>query len=402
MIILNKPKGMTSNDCLAIIKKNIHPKKIGHTGTLDKDATGVLLCLLGNATKSQEYLMKSCVKKYKAELIFGISTDTEDISGNIKEINENKICEYSNDEIKLVIKSFIGSYRQVPPMYSAKKVNGKKLLNLARNGIEIERKAEELKIYDIEITDFRNYIYKDLKLKCVDLIVKCSKGTYIRTLCKDIGEKILVPSCMGNLCRLASGEFTIDQSITIDELKSKIECNDLSFIKPCYYSENETALTFGKFETLHLGHISIIEDIVNYAKEHNIKSTVMIVGECSDSVVLTNAQRISKLKLLGVDNIIFYPLDSVNKNISANDFVTNILHSQLKASYIVVGSDCSFGYGGTGNKDLLIKLCNELKICCKVIEKLKIDNTNIDISSTLVKSEYEKGNLALVKKMLGK
>ena len=402
MIILNKSKDMTSNDCLSIIKKYIHPKKIGHTGTLDKNATGVLLCLLGSATKSQNYLMQHCVKKYKAELLLGVSTDTEDITGNEIETNTEIIKDLSLELIEDTIKSFIGTYRQVPPMYSSKKVNGKKLLDLARKGIEVERKAESLEIYDIKLIDINNYLYNNLELKCVNIVVECSKGTYIRTLCKDIGKKIGIPSCMGNLCRVSSGDFKIEDSITIDELKKKISNDDLSFIKPCYYSPFKTALTFGKFETLHIGHIKIINDVVNYAKDHNIKSTVMIVGSNIDNDILTNAQRISKLKLLGVDNIIYYPLDECNKKIEAKDFVSNILFHQLNTTYLAVGSDCSFGYKGLGNTNLLIKMCSELGIKCNIIEKLKIENSNIDISSTYIKSEYSKGNLEIVNKLLGK
>ncbi|MBP3200363.1 MAG: tRNA pseudouridine(55) synthase TruB [Lachnospiraceae bacterium] len=402
MIILNKPKDMTSNDCLSIIKKSIHPKKIGHTGTLDKNATGVLICLLGSATKSQDYLMKTCKKCYRAELVLGISTDTEDITGNIIEQNTNKILDISDDELKSTIESFIGEYSQVPPMYSAKKVNGTKLLKLARNGIEIERKAELLTIHNIEIENIANYKYNNLNLKCVNIFVECSKGTYIRTLCKDIGIKLGIPACMGNLCRVASGEFELEDSVTVDELKEKISLNDWSFVKPCFYNNDETALTFGKFETLHLGHLKIINEVVSYAKENKLKSTVMIVGNNSDNEILTNAQRISKLKLLGVNNIVYFPLDKVNKNISANDFITNILYKQLKTRCIIVGSDCSFGAKASGNIKLLNDLCESLNIKCKIINKLKINNTDIDISSTYIKSEYLKGNKILVNKLLGK
>lgn len=402
MIILNKPKDLTSNDCLSIIKKVLHPKKIGHTGTLDKNATGVLICLLGSATKSQEYLMKSCKKKYKAELIFGISTDTEDFLGNIINSDIERITGLDENEVKKVIKSFVGDYVQTPPMYSSKKVGGKKLLDLARKGVEIERKPENLKIHDIDASDIYEYKYNGLNLKCIDIIVTCSKGTYIRTLCKDIGEKLGIPSCMGNLCRIASGDFTINDSIDIDTLKDKVADNVFSFIKPCYYTGERTALTFGKFETLHIGHLEIINDVVNYARKNNIKSTVMIVGNISDNEILTKEQRISKLKLIGVDNIIYYPLDSINKMVLPEDFIKNILYNQLKTEYIVTGVDVSFGYKGLGDKELLMNICHELNIKYNIVEKLKLENSDINISSTYIKSEYQKGNFELVNKLLGK
>ena len=402
MIILNKPKHLTSNDCLSIIKRVLHPKKIGHTGTLDKNATGVLICLIGSATKSQEYLMKNCKKKYKAELLLGISTDTEDFLGNVIDSDLTRINDLNETDIKKVIDSFVGDYTQTPPMYSSKKVGGKKLLDLARKGIEVERKPEALKIYDICTNDFREYDFNDLKLKCIDITITCSKGTYIRTLCKDIGLRLGVPSCMGNLCRVASGDFSINDSIDIDDIKEKALSNDFSFIKPCYYTGDKTALTFGKFETLHIGHIKIINEVVDYAKKNNIKSTVMIVGNISDNEILTKEQRISKLKLLGVDNIIYYPLDSVNKVVSPEDFIKNILYSQLKTEYIVAGVDLSFGYKGIGDKKFLMEMCDELNIKYKIIDKLKLENSDIYISSTYVKSEYEKGNYDLVNKLLGK
>ena len=224
MIILNKPKDLTSNDCLSIIKRVLHPKKIGHTGTLDQNATGVLICLIGSATKSQEYLMKNCKKKYKAELLLGISTDTEDFLGNVIDSDLTRINDLNETDIKKVIDSFVGDYTKTPPMYSSKKVGGKKLLDLARKGIEVERKPEALKIYDICINDFREYDFNYLKLKCIDITITCSKGTYIRTLCKDIGLRLGVPSCMGNLCRVASGDFSITFSFS-----SIIELLSLSF-----------------------------------------------------------------------------------------------------------------------------------------------------------------------------
>ena len=128
----------------------------------------------------------------------------------------------------------------------------------------------------------------------------------------------------------------------------------------------------------------------------------MIVGNNIDNDILTNSQRISKLKLLGVDNIIYYPLDDINKNILAEDFIREIVYNQLKTEYIVVGSDCSFGKDGMGNASLLIYLCKKLNINCKIVEKLKVNNTSIDISSTYIKNEFKNGNYDLVNSLLGR
>ena len=400
LIVLDKPKGYTSNDCLSMIKKIIHPKKIGHTGTLDENATGVLVCLLGSATSSQEYLMKKGDKIYEAELILGLSTDTEDITGTVKNYKDDLVLNLQ--DVEKVVKSFIGEYNQVPPMYSAKKVGGKKLVNLARAGKEIDRKASKVNIYDIELLSMEDYNLSDYRLKKVNMTVRCSKGTYIRTLCKDIGEKLNLPSCMGNLRRVATSGFNIDESITVDQVKQKFENNDYSFIRPCFYQEYDTAITFGKFETLHIGHQKIIKEVVDVAKLKNYKSTVIIVGENIDTNVLTKEQRISKLKYLGVDNILYFPLDSINKKISPIDFVKEILYNELKAKTIVVGSDCRFGYEGKGDSILLKTLCDKLGIELKIIDKIKLDNSDEYVSSTLIKKEYENGNIELVNKLLGK
>ena len=401
LIILDKPKDITSNGCLSVIKKSLHPRKLGHTGTLDENATGVLVCLLGSATKCQDYLMKTGDKVYEAELILGISTDTEDITGKVLKYDDIS-AKFDLEKLKDSVKSFIGNYEQMPPMYSAKKVGGKKLINLARKGIEVERKPCSIKIESIDIRDIDDYEFENYKLKKINLIVRCSKGTYIRTLCKDIGEKMGISACMGNLRRVATGEFNIENSITLDDIKTKTEKHDFSFIKPCYYQKDNSVVSFGKFETLHLGHQKIINQMVNDAKANNLKSTILIIGNNDDSIVITKEQRISKLKYLGVDNIFNFELNKYNIQMSPETFVEEILINQLRAKEIIVGSDCRFGYKGAGDKVLLESLCKKYGIVVKIIEKLKVDNTDTFISSTFIKSEFEKGNIELVNRLLGK
>lgn len=404
LIILDKPKGISSNFCLTILKKCLHPRKIGHIGTLDENATGVLVCLLGDATKCQEYLMKTYEKVYEAELILGIGTDTEDITGKV--ISDDKEIAKSFDirKIKDTIKSFVGTYEQVPPMYSAKKIAGKKLLDMARKGISVERKACKVSINSIDIIESDNYDYEfnNHKYKKIDIRVSCSKGTYIRTLCKDIGEKIGIPSCMGNLRRLAVGDFKTTDSVTLDVIKEKALKGDLSFIKPCYYMKNNSVLTFGKFEMLHLGHQKIINQVISDAKESSLESTVVLVGNVKDTAILSKDQRISKLKYLGVDNICNFPLNEYTMNMGAEDFAEEVLIRQLKAKEIVVGSDCRFGYKGLGDKKILEDICRKHSVVLKIIDKIKVPGTDIFISSTLIKEEYEKGNFELVDSLLGK
>ena len=404
VIILDKPKDFTSNDCLSVIKKSLHVKKIGHTGTLDENATGVLACLVGTATKCQEYLMKTGSKIYEAELIFGIKTDTEDFTGTVTSYNED--LGISFDDLKNAVESFIGEYSQVPPMYSAKKVNGKKLINLARKGIDIERKPSLVHIYKIDVSDLmKDSILienKDYNIIKANLQVECSKGTYIRTLCKDIGEKLKVNSCMGNLRRIRTSFFDITDSITLEELKTEAEKNDYSFIKPCYYTEDENVLTFGKFETLHIGHRLLIDRVVSEAKNNKLKSSVMIVGDNSDNLIITKEQRLSKIKFWGVDNVIYFPLNELNSHIDANHFIKEIIVKQLNTKILVVGSDCRFGYQGKGDISLLKDVLKEYGVKLIVIDKLKVENSAEVISSTFIKLEYQKGNIDLVNKLLGK
>ena len=400
VIVLDKPSGFTSNDCISIIKKTIHPRKIGHTGTLDLNATGVLVCLIGDATKRQEYLMKTGNKIYEAELIIGFATDTEDSTGNIisidKNINEKKInYDIISEKVNGVIESFIGEYNQIPPMYSAKKIGGKKLLNLAYQGKVVERKPCKVKINSLIILSGE---YTTIKMKDeiynvarFSLKVSCSKGTYIRTLCKDIGEKIGYPSCMGNLRRIENGLFNIEDSVKLEDLKEKFSLSDYSFIKPCYYREKETVVTFGKFDTLHIGHKKIINEVVDNAKKNNLDSVVMIVGNNSDNIVISKEQRISRLKYYGIDEIINFKLDYGYGNLSPEDFVIDVLIKQLKAKIVVVGSDCRFGYKGEGDANILTKICEKYDVKVLIIDKLKIAGTTEDISSTYIINKFKEG-----------
>lgn len=212
VINIYKEKGFTSHDVVAVVRKTINQKKVGHTGTLDPDAEGVLPICIGKGTKLADYIMAD-KKGYRAEVTLGITTTTEDSSGEILEV---KPVDFNEEKIKEAVYSFIGEYDQVPPMYSAIKVNGKKLYELAREGKEIERKSRRIKIYDIKILEF-------LPPNKIVIDVICSKGTYIRTLCSDIGKKLGCGGNMSYLLRTMSGRFNIDTAIKLDELKTIVE-----------------------------------------------------------------------------------------------------------------------------------------------------------------------------------
>jgi len=208
IILVNKPIGKTSHDIVSIMRRLTGIRRIGHTGTLDPMAEGVLPVCIGNATKVSD-MLTNADKKYTAELILGMTTDTLDAEGEV--ITECAV-DVTEEQIKDTINSFIGEIEQIPPMYSAIKKDGKKLYELAREGKTAEREARRINIYDIKITDINN------ENNSVTIDVHCSKGTYIRTLCEDIGLKLKVGAYMNKLTRTETAGFNISNCYTLAEI----------------------------------------------------------------------------------------------------------------------------------------------------------------------------------------
>ena len=222
IINVYKEKGFTSHDVVAKLRGILHIKKIGHTGTLDPDAVGVLPVCIGKGTKLCD-MITDTDKTYEAVMLLGISTDTQDISGNVLSKKDVAVDEKTLIE---TVDSFVGEYKQIPPMYSAIKVNGRKLYQLAREGIEIERSPRDVYIRSIHINDMN---LQDGE-PSVTMTVSCSKGTYIRTLCNDIGEKLGCGACMKSLSRTRVGRFYIDDSYTINQIAALNLKGELSSI----------------------------------------------------------------------------------------------------------------------------------------------------------------------------
>lgn len=218
IILVNKEKDFTSHDVVSIVKK-ITESKVGHTGTLDPNATGVLPLLIGNATKISKYLINHD-KEYEAVIQLGKKTTTADIEGEV--IEEKEVPEKIYIECENILKSFIGKQKQTPPAYSAIKVNGKKLYSYAREGKKIEIEPRNIEIYNIELMNINK------EEKQISFRVSCSKGTYIRSLCEDIADKLGTVGYMKDLKRTKVGDFEIKEAITIDELKEKFEKSDFS------------------------------------------------------------------------------------------------------------------------------------------------------------------------------
>lgn len=231
VIVIDKPQNMTSHDVVAILRRKLKTKKIGHTGTLDPMATGVLPICIGKATKIVDFLIEM-PKAYSCEMVLGSSTDTQDQWGTV--INE--AANFQVDPVKVVevVKSFIGEIDQIPPMYSALKVDGQKLVDLARKGIVVEREARKRTIFSIENIVVRQHTIK--------FDVMCSKGTYIRTLCNDIGEKLGVYGHMTELRRTMSDPFNIDHAYKLDEVSLETIQEQVASV--------ETALGFMKSVTI--------------------------------------------------------------------------------------------------------------------------------------------------------
>ena len=239
IINIYKEKGFTSHDVVAKLRGILIMKKIGHTGTLDPDAEGVLPVCVGKATKLCELLLEKS-KTYQATFILGLTTDTQDISGNVLKESDVNV---TREDIEKVIMSFVGGYDQIPPMYSALKVNGKKLYELAREGKEVERKPRRVVLDNIDILDISD------DLKHITIRVDCSKGTYIRTLCHDIGEKLGCGACMESLLRTKVDMYELDKALKLCEVETLVKEDSLN------------------------QHIVVIEDILNnYPKVNVVKN----------------------------------------------------------------------------------------------------------------------------------
>ena len=206
IVIVDKPQGWTSQDVTARLRRVFGTRRIGHGGTLDPMATGVLPVFVGRATRAVEFF-EHAEKTYETVLRFGITTDTEDMTGTV--LTEEKVS-FTEEQLQETLEAFRGEILQIPPMYSALKVNGQKLCDLARKGKTVERQPRPITIHELTLVERGE---NTLRLR-----VRCSKGTYIRTLCKDIGEKLGCGGCMESLRRVAAGEYTVDEAVPLQTL----------------------------------------------------------------------------------------------------------------------------------------------------------------------------------------
>ena len=221
IILVDKPQGWTSHDVVAKLRGIYQQRRIGHSGTLDPMATGVLAVFLGRGTRAVE-LCENDEKEYVAELLLGTVTNTQDITG---EVLEQCPVEVSRQQLEAVLEQFLGPQQQIPPMYSAVKIGGKKLYELARKGQSVERKPRSIVIHELELCDFDG--------KTARIRVVCSKGTYIRTLCHDIGAALGTGGCLSSLRRTRAGRFAIDDCVTMEQIQQARDQNaHVAFLRP--------------------------------------------------------------------------------------------------------------------------------------------------------------------------
>ena len=206
ILVIDKSAGWTSQDVAAKLRGVFHERRVGHGGTLDPMATGVLPIFIGRATRAAEFL-ESAEKEYVAGLRLGVVTDTQDTSGNILETHPVAV---TREEVQAALRQFLGPIEQIPPMYSAIKINGQKLYELARRGQEVERKPRSITIHELELLEGADADYL--------LRVRCSKGTYVRTLCHDLGRALGCGGCMSSLRRTRAGSFTLLQAVTMQQV----------------------------------------------------------------------------------------------------------------------------------------------------------------------------------------
>ena len=280
LLIINKQKGFTSHDVVNVIRKKLNTKKVGHTGTLDPNATGVLPILIGKGTKISKYLMEHD-KTYIATIKLGEKTDTGDSEGQV--IEEKSIPkDLRKEDINDVLQNFFGKQKQVPPMYSAIKINGKKLYEYAREGKEVKLEAREIEIYKIELLEYQN---NKIKFE-----VECSKGTYIRTLCEDIAKKLGTVGYMEELQRTKVNNFRIEDSILLDDITLENAEKNIIKIEKVFKEKDKINLDNKKLEMFLNGvklTYSLSEDIYRiYNNEHFIGIGILKNGLLKRDIVI--------------------------------------------------------------------------------------------------------------------
>ena len=482
IIVINKERGYSSFDVIAVLRGVLGMKKLGHTGTLDPEAEGVLPVCLGFATKICDHLMAQ-KKEYIANGKLGITTDTQDIFGTVLSERPFAVDEQTFRE---ALAGFVGEIEQLTPMYSARKIDGVKLVDLARKGITIERSTKRVRVFEAELLSF------DEKTGEYSIRILCQKGTYIRTICNDLGEKLGCGSCMTKLVRTKTGRCTIENSYTIDELRRLraegriteaivpidafyLGCKPFeldpaqlksirngNFLEPEWltaceepvpeefryiyeplagveedrcirvYAEGEfyavyrrkgrtyrplqmyhevdnarnyalkqaaaegCCISVGKFDGLHIGHRSLIEEM----RRSGLPCTLLSVAAHPDGLgIYTEKESRSLAETLGVERFEIWPLDAKNRNMLPREFVENILIQKYHAKKIIVGEDFRFGRDRSGDAKMLAEIAGDNGIECEICPI--VSNEGISVSSSEIRSLIAEGAVDRAAELLG-
>ena len=276
IVIVDKPSGWTSQDVVSKLRGVFKTRRIGHGGTLDPMATGVLPVFVGRATRGVEFF-EHAEKTYEAVLQLGITTDTEDTTGTVL---EEKPVSVTEQELLDILPKFRGEIQQIPPMYSALKVNGQKLYNLARQGKEVERKSRTITIFRLDCLEFSGSTAR--------LLVHCSKGTYIRTLCKDIGAALGCGGCMAALRRVQAGEYTIGQAVSLQELiDTQTPEKYLAEVDSLFVRHEKTVLTPNQEKRCRNGNSFSISLPNGLYRAYSQSGEFLMLAEVKDGIMST-------------------------------------------------------------------------------------------------------------------
>ena len=402
---ISKEQGWTSMDVCAKLRSILKVRKIGHAGTLDPMAEGVLPVAVGRATRDIDRV-GALVKEYTAGMLLGTETDTEDITGTVLKSYGGPMPEAS--EVISVIMSFVGNYDQLTPMYSARKVNGRKLYEYARSGIEVERKSKRVEIYDIRIDS--------MELPHVTFTVQCSQGTYIRSLCRDIGVKLGCGACMDKLIRNKVGRFGIEDAVRLAEVE-EAEQGD-GGIDSLLSISAPTAVSIGKFAGTHIGHQALLKELRKKAERDRLRTLVIILKFGNTGGVLSDEDRKRKLYELGIDYVIELKFTEEMRNMSASDFLEKLLIGRYNMKAMVAGKDVSFGKGKEGNADFLRANSDKYGYSVDLIDKILTDECEEEradasedtgdivfdgqaVSSTLLRKLISEGDMPHAAELLG-
>lgn len=377
-------------DVCAKLRGILGMRKIGHAGTLDPMAEGVLPVALGRATKDVDRIGDG-TKTYVAGMLLGRTTDTQDTTGTI-------CSEYSGvlpdaETVKKAALSFLGRYAQLTPMYSARKVAGKKLYEYARAGKEVERKRKEVEILELCV--------EEVNLPHVRLRVTCTKGTYIRTLCADIGEKLGCGACMESLLRTRVGDFTLASALKLSEVEA---LRGQHAVDDALVIEAPTAVALGKFDGTHIGHQRLFRELLRTAQAEHLRSMVLILDPSAKRIEDREARK-AALYAMGIDYVIELKLSEELMHMSAEDFLQKMLIGRFSMHAIVAGRDVTFGCGKRGNAAFLTEHAKEDGFSVHLIDKVETalpgKQGALVVSSSRVREELGAGNMENVAMLLG-